>query len=103
MTFSVWNNSTRAYDYYETPRSQPITMPVPHHLGHKTLGVTPVQAAWPLPKAAVRRGAGPYPKGVIAAPAAAALGEALEGTRNWIIIGGLAVAAYLLWKQTKRA
>lgn len=67
MIYSVWDHARREYDYYQTPEKNGATQaPPPKHMRHHRLGMTPEEAAWPLPSNAVRVGAGKYPKGHIA-------------------------------------
>jgi hypothetical protein len=73
VIYSVWDHARREYDYYQTPEKNGATQaPAPKHLkkmmsqSSKELGMTPEEAAWPLPSSAVRIGAGKYPKGMIA-------------------------------------
>lgn len=67
MTYSVWNDATRRYDYYQTPATTPIHAGSPAHVrGARGLGATPEQAAWPLPAGAVRVGTGDRARGRVA-------------------------------------
>lgn len=67
MIYSVWDHARREYDYYQTPEKNGATQsPPPKHIRRHKLGITPEEAAWPLPANAVRVGAGKYPKGHVA-------------------------------------
>lgn len=66
MKYSVWNTGTRAYDYYEAPGGTATHAGAPPRASTRELGATPEQAAWPLPSAAVKVGAGEMPQGRIA-------------------------------------
>lgn len=66
MRYSVWNNATRAYDYYEAPGSSTVHAGAPPRPSSSSLGATPEQAAWPLPANATKVGSGELPQGRIA-------------------------------------
>jgi hypothetical protein len=75
MIYSAWDHAERRYDYYRTPEKSARTQaPKPSHLRSQSLGMTPEQAAWPLPASARLVGHGKYPKGMIASSQSAGMG-----------------------------
>ena len=101
MKFSVWNQPAKQYDYYMAPGAageNTANVPAPKHLKQRTLGLSPEQASWPLPKNAHKIGTGPTPIGRIAHPSAPLSGVP-EG--NTMTIALLGLAAVLLWKYVK--
>lgn len=68
MRYSVWNMSTRKYDYYEGggPSTAIHAGAPPRPVFHNALGATPEQAAWPLPVDAKKVGTGDAAQGRIA-------------------------------------
>ena len=102
MTFSVWDHASRRYDYYRTPEKSADThAPKPAHLRSAKLGLTPEQAAWPLPSGAKLVGRGKYPKGRIANRESAGLGLGqvfgldLTSPTTLLLTGAL---GYMVWK-----
>jgi hypothetical protein len=75
VIYSVLNQRTRLYDYYETGEAEPWHAPAPPAARHPSaLGATPDAAAWPLPAGARKIGAGENARGRIAVSRSAALG-----------------------------
>lgn len=118
MIYSVWNQAAKAYDYYETPGS-PTTVNAasPKHLRQAKLGLTSVQASWPLPAGAQRTGSGTLARGRIAHPrGGSGLGSVTDSAFGlvsspfgFVIAGGLIFAAWKLsqvdtdrWAAPKR-
>lgn len=66
MRYSVWNNATRRYDYYQATGDAAIHAGAPPRASTSELGATPEQAAWPLPPDATKVGSGELPQGRIA-------------------------------------
>jgi len=69
VIYSVWNHADRRYAYYRTAeRSATVNTPSPKHLlgGTHEIGLSPEEAAWPLPADAELVGYGREPKGLIA-------------------------------------
>jgi hypothetical protein len=66
MKYSVWNNGTRSYNYFDAPGTPGIHAGAPPRVHGSELGATPDQAAWPLPPGAVKTGSGELPQGRIA-------------------------------------
>ena len=64
--YSVWNQSTRRFDYYRGPGSSATHAGKPSHVGQGSMGATPEEAAWPLPPGAKKIGAGDHAVGRIA-------------------------------------
>jgi len=96
MKYSVWNNDTRSYDYYEAPGTPGIHAGAPPRVHGSALGATPEQAAWPLPADAAKVGSGEMPQGRIA--------STLGGGTFQINIGQSIVygaIGYLLWRMIK--
>jgi hypothetical protein len=93
MKYSVWNNGTRSYDYYEAPGTSDIHAGAPPRVHGSALGATIDQAAWKLPGAARRMGSGEFPEGRIASLGGADSGG---GVMNMIIYGALAYGAWRL-------
>lgn len=104
MRYSVWNQAHKRYDYYEalgTAGEPTANVPAPKHLRSKTLGITPEEAAWPLPADARKIGAGPLPMGRIARRGGgSALGSAEESS-SMVSIALLGIAAYVLWRYAR--
>jgi hypothetical protein len=102
VIYSVWDHAVRAYRYYETPdRSAATSAPKPAHLRAAPLGLSPDEAAWPLPSNARPVGQGKYPRGLIASRGGSALGILPFDltTPNLVIVG---VVGYLLFKHFKK-
>ena len=104
--YSVWDHAERAYDYYRTPSNSAATSsPKPAHLRSAALGLSPDQAAWPLPSDARRVGKGKYPKGHIASRnGGMSLGILPEITpTNLLLYGALGYMVYTyLWKPSRK-
>ena len=92
MKFSVWNNGTRAYDYYESSGTPPIHAGAPPRASSSALGATPDEAAWPLPADAVKTGSGELPQGRIASRDAGKFTIDLPQSVIYAAIG------YVLWR-----
>lgn len=97
MMYSVWNQGAGVFDYYEDSRTQDtLNAPMPAHVGHRTLGLTVDQAAWPLPADARKVGEGGVAIGRVASRASSrALGDVI-GTSNPLVKAGLLLAAAAL-------
>ncbi len=107
MIFSVWNQAARRYDYFETPGAPPtVNADAPKHLKPSKLGLTTVQASWPLPMGARRVGAGTQARGKIAHPrGGGGLGSvsdsifgAVSSPFGFVIALGLGYAAWRIYK-----
>lgn len=99
MIFSVWNQGTRRYDYYESPQPEAsANVEKPRHLRTRKLGSTVTQAAWPLPANARMVGSGDQAHGRIASRGGSALGAADDGGMGTVKIGMLLLSGFLLWK-----
>lgn len=100
MIYSVWNQPSRQYDYYRCTKLQKkANTPKPTHLLRSAkLGLTVNQAAWPLPKDAIRIGSGPYARGRVASLSGSPMG-AFDLDTNLVGFVGLGLAAFLLWKS----
>lgn len=99
MIYSVWNQGKGVYDYYQTPDVQEVAnAPKPGHLRATNLGMTPAQAAWPLPAGAQKIGSGEYARGRVAIQKIAGLGSyELGGVPvTWLIVGAL---AFVVWRR----
>lgn len=92
MRYSVWNQGAKQYDYFETPEVVAKANAPKPSLPTGKIGVTPEQAAWPLPKDAKRVGQGPLPQGRIASPE----GARGIGPLGYAVLGGL---GYALWRR----
>lgn len=101
MIYSVWNQGSRSYDYYENSDVQKsANTPMPSHIASPPLGATIDQAAWPLPPNAVKIGSGEFAKGRVASRGGNLLPMgAFNMDSNTAVMIGLGVAAYLLWKN----
>lgn len=102
MTYSVWDQSIKAYRYYETPEPQEtVNSPKPRHVRGGRIGAAPEQAAWPLPGNARETGTGQYPRGHVATRRGA-LGGLIDidlTPTNVLLIGALGYMVYqFLWK-----
>lgn len=105
MIYSVWNHAERRYDYYQTgEKSAKVNAPTPKHLsGAHELGMTPEEAAWPLPMGAKLVGSGKIPKGMIAERGGQSLGFfELRNPVHALLLGGLGLALFMEWKKRKR-
>jgi hypothetical protein len=97
MMFSVWDHGERLYKYYSSPEKDAATSaPKPKHLGSAALGLSPEQAAWPLPSSAKLVGRGKQPRGYIASTGGKPLGLIPGGISptKLIIAGVLGYFAY---------
>lgn len=95
MTYSVWDNGTRSYVYYEAPGVSEIHAGPPPRMTGGMLGATPDQAAWRLPFGARRTGSGDIARGRIAS-----LGDSGDGfSVTQLII--YPVIGYLLWRALR--
>ena len=100
MIYSVWNQGAKAYDYYQSSAQQNgANTPSPSHLKKTSLGMTPEQAAWPLPSDARKLGRGAFPKGRIARKGGAVALSGVGGSE--IQIGLLLVSAFLIWRYMR--
>lgn len=96
MIYSVWNQSKKLYDYYETAETQKkANAPTPKHLRSSRFGLTVPQSAWKLPKSAKYAGSGDQAKGRVASPPG--LG-AVGFDTNMIGLIGLGLVAFILLK-----
>lgn len=91
MMYSVWNPSTRRYDYYESSRGTPEHAPAPRHLRAQGMGATPDESGWPVPRDARRVGSGEEARGRIAS-----LGT--SDTPNSMGVVAIATGLYVLWR-----
>jgi hypothetical protein len=96
MKYSVWNNASRRYDYYQAQGDARIHAGAPPRASTTELGATPEQAAWPLPASAVKVGSGDLPEGRIASTLPA--GTYAINFKESIVYG---IIGYLLWKAIK--
>lgn len=104
MIYSLWNQATHAYDYYQTPEVQDrVNTPAPKHLPNirARLGVSPVRAGWPLPANAVKVGSGLRAQGRVASKGGgSAFGDFLGGMEvGTMALWGL--AGFFAWKTLK--
>jgi hypothetical protein len=103
MTYSVWDPISGTYQYYQTPQDGKLEHDVPkaRHLSTSSkVGITPEQAAWPLPANAKRIGTGKTAKGMIAQkPGGLAMGDTLIGG---IGVGTFAIVGVLLYFAFRR-
>lgn len=106
MVYSVWDHGNRIYRYYQTRDQDPAThSPKPSHLKSSRLGLSPDQAAWPLPPRARLVGKGKQPVGQIASKGGSALGilPVDLSVSNVFILGLIGLVAYhFLWKPSRR-
>lgn len=69
MQYSVFNTTTKLYDYFKTPdSSSDLNVPIPNHLYSRKggeLGIPIDKTLWPLPTNAIYTGRGSLPKGMI--------------------------------------
>jgi hypothetical protein len=101
MIYSVWNQARRAYNYFQTTIPDTHTSaPTPRHLKHRTLGLIPEQAAWPLPENARFVGYGSTPRGHIAQPQKG-LGEIAFGLSPISVLIG-ALLGYVVYRNRRR-
>ena len=95
MRYSVWNNATRAYDYYEAQGDAAIHAGAPPRAASSSLGATPEQAAWPLPANATKVGSGTEPEDRIASREAGKFTIDLPQSIFYAAIG------YMIWRILK--
>lgn len=96
--YSVWNQASGMFDYYEAPKAQAkLNVEKPTHIMHRNLGVTVDQAAWPLPSDAKKVGSGTEAIGRVATTRRGALGDS-DIDPSLVKIGMLGLAGFLLWK-----
>lgn len=93
MKYSVWNNATRAYDYYEAQGATTIHAGAPPRAASSSLGATPDEAAWPLPADAVKTGSGELPQGRIASRE----GKSIDVTQAIFY----AAVGYIIWRALR--
>jgi hypothetical protein len=96
MKYSVWNPSTKRYDYYQAQGDARIHAGAPPRSSTTELGATPEQAAWPLPVGAVKVGSGELPEGRIASTEAG--GRFTINLPQSIMYAAI---GYLLWRALK--
>lgn len=86
------------FDYYATgtPQREVNVEPPAHLRGGRQLGITPEEAAWPLPGSAKRVGQGPLARGRIASTRSA-LGF-VDLDPGLVKVGLLGLSAFLVWK-----
>lgn len=104
MIYSVWNQGRGVYDYFQTPDLQDgANAPKPGHLRERQLGLTPDQAAWPLPAGAKKIGSGEFARGRVASPTGGQ-GLGFFGIDNLFDarVVGFGIAAFLLWRAHKK-
>ena len=102
MTFSVWNQGSRQYDYYVSPNPETsANVESPSHLRARKLGSTPDQAAWPLPSNARHVGSGKQAHGRVASRGGSALGGVSDGGMGLVKFGMLLFSGFLVWKYVK--
>lgn len=94
MRYSVWNNATRRYDYYQATGAADIHAGAPPRSSSYALGATPEQAAWPLPAGAVKVGAGDVPEGRIASTEAGGFKLDVQSMIIYGVLGYLLVKAF---------
>lgn len=95
MIYSVWNNATRSYEYYDAPGTSETHAGSPPGMNGGLLGATPDQAAWRLPAGSRRAGSGYQAQGRIASLSDS--GEGISVTKLIIY----PVIGYLLWKALR--
>lgn len=104
MIYSVWNQARGVYDYFQTPDLQNgANAPAPKHMKRRELGLTPVQASWPLPISAKKIGSGEFARGRVASPSGGQ-GLGFFGVENLFDIRfvALGVAAFVVWRARKK-
>lgn len=96
--YSVLNQKTRAYDYYESGETEPWHAPAPpRSRGASALGAIPEDAAWPLPSGAKKVGEGMTARGRIAVARAGGMGlgdvepAIMAAGAIALMVGGLAI------------
>lgn len=104
MIYSVWNQAAGHYDHYEdNAPDDRANAPAPRHLGRSdTLGLTPEEAAWPLPLGARKVGSGPTAMGRIARLRGTSTASSLSGFE--VPVPLLALAAiwgltFFVWRK----
>lgn len=95
-TFSVFNQQTKAYDYYDAPTPVSDAPPTPGHLRPKDLGVAVTTAGWPLPAGAKWVGRGDTARGQVATPMG---DDGASSSTSMLSILALAAAAFLIWRN----
>ena len=92
--YSVYNYSSRLYDYYQDNATTETHAGAPPVIALSGVGETPEGAAWRVPADARKVGSGPLPMGRIAS-----MGDLGTDLPRLGIMVGL---AYLAWKVIKR-
>jgi hypothetical protein len=103
MRYSVWNQSTGLFDYFEGGREQDkLNAPKPGHIGPRNLGSTIDQAAWPLPAGARKIGSGAVAVGRVARSGGSSgmsgLGDIFDSPTKIAIF---AAFMYVAWRLDK--
>lgn len=105
MIYSVYNPTSKTYDYYEGPGpggTHAGTPPIAR--GRNALGATPEQASWKVPAGAKRVGRGPVARGRIAelgGLSSFGLGDVGDIAANPLAFAALAVAGYFMYKRMR--
>lgn len=102
MIYSVYNTSTRSYDYYQT--SEPSTT----HAGAPAksilasgIGASPEQAAWTLPISAAKIGSGETPRGRVASKGSLVPFAGID-TASPTTLFAVAIGALFIWKHWRK-
>ena len=93
MKYSVWNNASRRYDYYQAQGDNRIHAGAPPRSSTSELGATPEEAAWPLPPSAVKVGSGDVPEGRIASTVSGGF-----DLKQFVVYG---IIGYVAWRMIK--
>ena len=102
-THSVWNARTLAWDYYRAPMSglrDGVMAPKPGGPRHN-LGITPEEAARPLPAGAVHLGSGLFARGMVAERRPFLSMGGLAHLDHPFVVGAVAVVALCAWYFSK--
>lgn len=104
MIYSVWNQGRGLYDYFQTSEVQDVAnAPRPTHLRSTKLGLTPTQAAWPLPAGAKRIGSGEFARGRVASTGGGQTGLGDFGVVGFLLDSRVVavVVGYLLYRKMR--
>jgi len=102
MIYSVWDQGRGSYRLYDAPGDAGVHAPGPRHLGSSVLGLSPDEAAWPLPAGAELVGEAKLPQGQIAVQSArGALGFIPTDlvSSNTLLFGVAGILAYWYLKK----
>jgi hypothetical protein len=97
VRFSVYNYTTKVYDYYEGHGPSGTHATAPPIGGQTEVGATVEQAAWKVPPGAKRVGSGVLPQGRVATMGG--IGDVMIGGSSLSRIAVVSAIVYLAWRH----